>query len=62
MLKYILNYLFPKEPFDTQKPKKYVTTQEYDLLTDRQKVLLHAKYNVYEVPHIDVEVCVEEED
>lgn len=62
MLKYILNYFFPKPPFEIQKPIKYVTTQEYDMLSDRQKVLLHAKYNIYEVPHIDIEVCIEEED
>ena len=62
MLKYILNYLFPKEHFDTNKTKIYITTKEYDMLSDRQKVMLHSKYNVYEVPHIDVEVCVEEED
>jgi len=62
MLKYILNYLFPKEPFDIEKPKKYITTKEYDMLSERQKVMLHSKYNVYEVPHIDVEVCIEEED
>ncbi len=62
MLKYILNYLFPKEPFDIEKPKKYITTKEYDMLSERQKVILHSKYNIYEVPSVDVEVCVEEED
>lgn len=58
MLKYILNYLFPKQPFEIQKPRKYITFDEYDELSDRAKILLHSKYDVYLIP----EVIFEEQD
>lgn len=50
MIKYILKYLFPKKPFEETKPKKYIGFDEYDDLSDRQKVLLHSKYDVYLLP------------
>lgn len=58
MLKYIINYLFPKQPFEIQKPRKYITFDEYDELSDRAKILLHSKYDVYLIP----EVIFEEQD
>jgi hypothetical protein len=58
MLKYIINYLFPKQPFEIQKPRKYITFDEYDELSDRAKILLHSKYDVYLIP----ELYIEEED
>lgn len=50
MLKYIINYFKPKQPFEKEKPKKYIGFDEYDNLSDRQKVLLHSKYDVYLIP------------
>ena len=48
MLKYILSLFNPPEPFQKQKPKKYVTKDEYASLNPRQKKLLHSKYEVYQ--------------
>lgn len=48
--KYIFKYLFPKKPFEKEKPKKYIGFDEYDEMSDRQKVLLHSKYDVYLLP------------
>lgn len=58
MLKYIINYFFPKQPFEIQKPRKYITFDEYDGLSDRAKILLHSKYDVYLIP----EIIFEEQD
>ncbi len=55
MLKSIINYLFPKQPFEIQKPRKYVSFDEYDLLNDRQKLLLHSNYDVYLIPELIIE-------
>lgn len=62
MLKYILDFFFPKQPFETQKPSRYITFDEYHILTDRQKLLLHSKYDVYLIPDRDVETDIEEDD
>lgn len=47
MINYILS-LFKQSPsFEFKKPKKYVTKYEYDLLSPRQKKMLHSKYELY---------------
>ena len=55
MLNYIANYLFPKQPFQIRKPKKYMTFDEYENLSQRQKVTLHSRYHIYLVPEIIIE-------
>lgn len=58
MLKYIVDFFFPKKPFEFQKPLKYITFDEYENLSDRQKILLHDRYEVHLIP----ELYIEEED
>lgn len=58
MLKYIVDFFFPKKQFEFQKPRKYITFDEYDNLSDRAKILLHDRYDVYLIP----ELYIEEED
>ena len=55
MLNYIVNYLFPKQGIHTRKPKKYMTFDEYEKLSQRQKVILHSRYNIHLVPELIIE-------
>lgn len=55
MLNYIINYLFPKQPFQIRKPKKCMTFDEYENLTQRQKVTLHSRYEIHLIPELIIE-------
>lgn len=55
MLRHILDYLFPTQPFQIRKPKKYMTFDEYEKLSQRQKVTLHSRYHIHLVPELIIE-------
>ena len=55
MLKHILDYLFPKQPFPIRKQKKFMTFDEYENLSQRQKVTLHSRFHIHLVPEIIIE-------
>lgn len=48
MLKYFLSFLKSDEPFQTPKPIKYITRDDYVSLTPRQKRMLHSRYELYQ--------------
>lgn len=50
-----MNYLFPKQLFQIRKPKKYMTFDEYEKLSQRQKVTLHSRYHIHLVPELIIE-------
>ena len=55
MLKYILNYFYPKQIINIRKQKKYMTFDEYENLSQRQKVTLHSRYEIHLIPELIIE-------
>lgn len=48
MLSKLISIFKNPEPFQIPKPIRYISKNDYDSLTPRQKKMLHSRYDLYQ--------------